>query len=1161
MSRHNAARAPGAISLDHFPAPSILDSRHLSSKSSPPCNVPTHWLPLQTPVSTASFPTERSSSAVLKSLKMAQVPRYSKAVDQRLEIAKAFLVSAKEASSETTQASPLTAQLVYDEGTKLLYTEAKADGFISGTRQERIVLDAGQMLLSIDEAVSADMASKPEIRELDDPTLIDTVSALLDVVFDGAVFPNLSPGVGLRSDSKLQHGLPAHHSLDSDMRSPELLGFILSKVLNPLAFAVRSAIRGILHRRLINLLAANIEAAYSPALSHGLVKSERVDEYVDSVPISALYPILTTLKQQNGPPWFQDVLSRYLSLLPRRPNGVRHTIEFFAASHRGSSDRNEDSTIRVISPGTMQDLIKLFSSVPSSQTHNSWIAGIADQFLDLLDGISGPELKGVAAAIITNAFLSRRSTGSPGTLGWSIFAETNLKNINPSPLPTKAIAPEDLGTLVNEELLLLSLNRLRELVAAHPSPALTGRLVRPILLPLWGIFAYDHQFVTRSQQADSSRQLLSTFLHRCGTVDHVVLLSENLQWDGTEAWSLWQGPHGGVEIRNRDDKTSSSDTFKSISKIQRRANRLIELLKATDTSDELVVGSFIQLTETWLFRDQRSKNSQDKMRSTLLQETDFDPVADLSRAQIVQSFLQHFASTIGAHPLRILELIEQLLAQSVNDLRQRRSREAPEGSPSLADLSIIAEHDSTAAVSQVIESQEDLTVTSVSLLNAVLSALDFRPGGRIDEIMLKVLNELDQLSRPYSAYFSPSALTSIESAIATIKGLLHSHSANSNESLHVRPLENDIISQISSDFASDLAPVRTSAVSAIQKAIQNSQITIDVPMIASLLLDHIRSDPDEYVYLASITALSSLAVCRDAGYVVRSASSAFLDLEERVGLDGRLRIGEALSSLVDSMTEDDAVGSVGNLQRASLLQSIANVTIAIGSRRGQRMKELKDREKAKRLELAKTRRIENDDGDFEQADEDGDDATREKQEQETESIKKVLNAWEDTGVEDDVRIRTSALSVLGRTVEKGSSELTPAISASTTELGLSILSQETGAGRAILRRAAVLLFMSLLRAMDVANESGQTASVRLDGPTWLAVQRVLEHIIETDEDDIVKGHARVVLESGEVLVTKKISLQSPPAAPGAIALGQLKGLKVSPLANSSGTNPKIQEIT
>jgi hypothetical protein len=188
---------------------------------------------------------------------------------------------------------------------------------------------------------------------------------------------------------------------------------------------------------------------------------------------------------------------------------------------------------------------------------------------------------------------------------------------------------------------------------------------------------------------------------------------------------------------------------------------------------------------------------------------------------------------------------------------------------------------------------------------------------------------------------------------------------------------------------------------------------------------------------------------------------------------------------------------------------------------------------------------------------------REQELRDNQVVQGIVKSWEDTGFEEDVRLRTSALSILGQLLEQATTELTPVLVDSAADTALSILSFEQGPGKTILRRAAVLMFMSLLRAMDEAHENRTEIATGLDGSKWLGIEKVLSWVIDVDEDDLVKGNAASVLEGLEAWRMKKIinaSAENGISNTPTLGLDTLRGLRVTPGSNSFTGKMKVQEI-
>src|SRR5690606_40271592 len=69
------------------------------------------------------------------------------------------------------------------------------------------------------------------------------------------------------------------------------------------------------------------------------------------------------------------------------------------------------------------------------------------------------------------------------------------------------------------------------------------------------------------------------------------------------------------------------------------------------------------------------------------------------------------------------------------------------------------------------------------------------------------------------------------------------------------------------------------------------------------LLTSMISDEDSFVYLNVIKTLVSLSATWDSHHVIKELVATYLDVNERLKLDERLRIGEALMGVIQKLGE------------------------------------------------------------------------------------------------------------------------------------------------------------------------------------------------------------------------------------------------------------------
>ena len=134
--------------------------------------------------------------------------------------------------------------------------------------------------------------------------------------------------------------------------------------------------------------------------------------------------------------------------------------------------------------------------------------------------------------------------------------------------------------------------------------------------------------------------------------------------------------------------------------------------------------------------------------------------------------------------------------------------------------------------------------------------------------------------------------------------------------------------------------------------------------------------------------------------------------------------------------------------------------------------------------------------------------------------------------------------------------------------------------KAILRRAAIVLILSFVRALHEAREAGRRLGFGLTQQSQEDILRILRYVADMDEDGLVKQHAVDVVES---LENWQMTSLLPPASEGGDMLSGgpslggltgLAGLSINPAdigTSSSSTSalssgqtlpirPRIEEI-
>lgn len=347
--------------------------------------------------------------------------------------------------------------------------------------RRRIIETALSLLLAIHGALSQSVEKLGSPDPLQSPSQQKTVDGLLDLISLEGIYPFLSPGVGVpierRVRSVLKGGLVSKPS-PADGGAAREDKSLLAQICVGLYSITKSEGRGLNSslegRTLVDLIAGLGELAYAPLLrdqksakQHDLMIRSLLDRYAAStfdslIPmhlskstslghsylsktlmrfrtaIHVLFPVLTSLLQPATPEWFRSHISIHLSLLPLRPGGIKQTISFIAGSapqefqdpSAHSKDRIDQSHSPSLSLEVLSQVSRLLSAVPSSMTAEKYFAALAPELLQLLNDQS-PDTQRAGAYIIGNGILARRKYGSPGTVGWRIFAEPIIRSFNP----------------------------------------------------------------------------------------------------------------------------------------------------------------------------------------------------------------------------------------------------------------------------------------------------------------------------------------------------------------------------------------------------------------------------------------------------------------------------------------------------------------------------------------------------------------------------------------------------------------------------------------------------------------------------------------------------------------------------------------------------------
>ena len=872
-----------------------------------------------------------------------------------------------------------------------------------------------------------------------------------------------------------------------------------------------------------------------------------------------LLPLLTLLIQHPSPAWFRSQISVRLSVLPLRKDGVRATINFLAATLARESDRLSESISEPLTdvPGPALSLealdhaSKLLASIPSSISADEYFTALAPQLLELLDE-SGTQMQRAAAYIIGTGILGKRIYGSPDQIGWRLFAQPILDVFQQ---PERTLEFQKAWSIGFDQLFISSklsltkaVERLSAMTLLYPNPGLVKRLLGRIVLPLWGLYC----FAARARFPDSNArpsQLLKTLFKASTGVDPLIRITDELLWDGESAWTYCTGLDGEITVQQRATNGSTGLGPKAVmQEVDRRVALFSDMLKIASL-DRVELGSiFIHLSRRWLLGDhatiKNAKLGADDGRAA-------DSLRQLTYAKLTQCMIENFQNLLAASSEETFALIKQILQAFVKQKNASKDKSKKVSNPSRISLGHIVHTKSEVENGDANDEEfAEVVLAALSLLISTLSSPELVLSPTATVVLTSIQPILSQVGS--SSTVPTSALSMTAQNAAALIGL---HILVPASDLHLdakssdRHLEDRKFYQLALTYLQDsLLPVRAEGVSLLRELISRASPSLDIPSV-TLLLFSLLQDDEEFLYLSAIKTLGLLA-SKHSLTVTNMLVARYVDAEEELGLDVRIRVGEALLKMIEGLGEA-FVGSSAKV--------LAEGMIIVAGRRGRKLKAVEFKAKDALLQQGLKREAEEAWGgevpDFSQS---------EQQDPTDVRLAKILEGWKDKDEEDDVRIRASALSVLGVAIETNISGMGSTAVSTAVDLAIAILKFEILVEKAILRRAAVLIIMSVIKAIDNADGQGRNLGFGLAGENLSEVIDILRYIEATDSDGIVLGHVKVVVESLEAWQSKRIL--------GISAMGRkrmtsnfelngnhLAGLKLD-LDRPSVLQPKIEEL-
>ncbi|KAK0107683.1 hypothetical protein ONS96_003484 [Cadophora gregata f. sp. sojae] len=856
----------------------------------------------------------------------------------------------------------------------------------------------------------------------------------------------------------------------------------------------------------------------------------------------ALIPVLNLLIQPGRvQPWLRTPLISALARLPLRHRGVQHTIEFVLSVHPSTSSSTAPANTgrgADISHEALNAISRLLSSPPAGMSAEDWFGGIAPQLLSLLDGDGEPEMDRAAAFVIGFGILGRKQYGAPGTPGWNRFIEPMLSALDPTLASPKARnSPAELIETVGARRVLVStlevskgLQRLSTLLTSHPHPALSKRLLRPVLLPLWALSCWRHgNDQTLKRYCESARKLLKVLIQlspgqtdisdQSGPPSTFSLLTNILQnltfkgraRAGQKGWEYSSDDVGGIFIVEVNPsvshaaRTAFDDVYIGLA-----SDAFISLLQDMPDVKPDISKLFMNLCKKWLSNTARANKPHVITQVGQFNKSiDEDIETTFIEVTVMRKMMNTFPENLVNDSHQVLELVNGVLLDFLTH----------------SDLG------------------EDTIAVAMSLLNTVLTSPNFLVTNDLGPCLASVEASLGSICRKR---------LEVSSTAHNLLMLLRFRN-NEPEGINMStPTDRQVEDKKSYSLAMSYLtaidsppPVRVQGLELLSSLIRSSSPILDIPALL-VLFSSLLQDNEEYIYLRTIKSFIQLSQ-KHPKSVMKDLTDRYVDSQEESELDQRLRLGEALLQVIQS----NYLAFVGDTSKF-----VCEGLIFLAGRRGYRPKT--EQQQIKKNKLKRKQNSDADEawgGEVPQLDEVLDTETQ----KDNEILAQIIVGWESKRGQEDVRIRASALAILGSGIEANVEGIGPNLISTAVDLSIHVLTLEPESEKGILRRAAILLIMNFVKALDSARSEGKKLGFGFVGQSLDDVRRVLEYIASTDDDGLVREHAKDVIESLEGWqINALIRPQNDQTD-----IKELAGLRITPrgVEDTSGhVRPRIEEI-
>jgi hypothetical protein len=612
-----------------------------------------------------------------------------------------------------------------------------------------------------------------------------------------------------------------------------------------------------------------------------------------------------------------------------------------------------------------------------------------------------------------------------------------------------------------------------------------------------------------------AQNLLQTYLKLFGQVENIRPIIYNILCEGSVDGSSKIWKYRLVDGSNIEAITpiqSQSDTSPDLTEVDTKADRLVQMITKSCTDKE-VSALFLSLMRRWV----RAMEEQGKptIKTTSPDKVSASPIQDLAEATVLQKLMELSPEQLVGNFDQLVEIICQIL---------KGDDSTPLG--------------------------DDLISVVLSLLNLVVTASSFQRSDINPQDLRLIEDSLDRIGTSGSPDVSGTAKNLgmlLKYRDEVEPGSKATPGAPSIRQIEDKRTYNLAMSYVTGD-GDNPPPVVSEGLNMLSTLILAESPILDITATTVLMSNLLRNNED-YIIARVVKMFTQLA-SKHPNSTIRELLDNYLDPQEKLATDVRLRFGEALVQVIERL---------GETFSGNVAQQTSETLLAIASRRGYRPKTMARQAREEKLAALKEARAsksgDDDDGDMDLGD---DEQVTQEEQANNDIMARILQGWESKRGSEDVRMRASALSIFGVALETSLVGIGPSLVSNAVDLGINVLVLERDVEYGILRRAAIRVILSFVKALSEAREDGRSLGFGLTDASREDIQRTLHYVADTDNDGVVQEYARDVVETLDHW--RAINMLPQTKDRGAGGLTSLAGLTVNPEASAQQPRPRIEEV-